>query len=41
MALSKANQNEYKTLSPKIKASNPEAAKFKKEAESLEHKHYH
>lgn len=35
MALSKANQNEYKTLSPKVKASNPESAKLKKEAESL------
>lgn len=35
MALSKANQNEYKTLSPKVKTTNSESANLKKQAETL------
>lgn len=35
MALSKANQNEYKTQSPKVKATNPESTQLKKQAENL------
>lgn len=35
MALSKANQNEYKSQSPKVKTTNSESASLKKQAEDL------
>jgi hypothetical protein len=35
MALSKANQNEYKTQSPKVKTTNSESANLKKQADAL------